>query len=163
VSRDYQVSWPYKSRPHFTKTARQRAASDGRVIVSHDPFLSRKARRRIPPTLKSLLLQLADLCTLFARKDEERKIGLPPKKSPILELSCSGTSFIVARKFSPMSSNGSKKSGDKRSGEEPRWDSGRLRGGHARRYTSHYRPLTRFQLSFHHAQHLRHYQKKGEV
>jgi hypothetical protein len=29
---------------------------------------------------KSLLLQLADLCTLFARKDEERKIGLPPKK-----------------------------------------------------------------------------------
>ena len=43
MSRDYQVSWPYKSRPHFTKTARQRAASDGRVIVSHDPFLSRKA------------------------------------------------------------------------------------------------------------------------
>ena len=28
---------------------------------------------------KSLLLQLADLCTLYARKDEERKIGLPPK------------------------------------------------------------------------------------
>jgi hypothetical protein len=28
---------------------------------------------------KSLLLQLADLCTLLARKDEERKIGLPPK------------------------------------------------------------------------------------
>jgi hypothetical protein len=29
--------------PHFTKTARQRAASNGRVIVSHDPFLSREA------------------------------------------------------------------------------------------------------------------------
>lgn len=28
---------------------------------------------------KSLLIQLADLCTLHARKDEERKIGLPPK------------------------------------------------------------------------------------
>lgn len=28
---------------------------------------------------KSLLLQLADLCTLHARKDEERKIGLPRK------------------------------------------------------------------------------------
>ncbi len=28
---------------------------------------------------KSLLLQLADLCTLHARKDEERKLGLPPK------------------------------------------------------------------------------------
>jgi len=28
---------------------------------------------------KSLLLQLADLCTLYARKDEEQKIGLPPK------------------------------------------------------------------------------------
>ena len=28
---------------------------------------------------KSLLIQLADLCTLQARKDEERKIGLPPK------------------------------------------------------------------------------------
>lgn len=28
---------------------------------------------------KSLLLQLADLCTLHARKDEERRIGLPPK------------------------------------------------------------------------------------
>ena len=29
---------------------------------------------------KSLLLQLADLCTLHARKDEERKIGLSPKQ-----------------------------------------------------------------------------------
>ncbi len=28
---------------------------------------------------KSLLIQLADLCTLHARKEEERKIGLPPK------------------------------------------------------------------------------------
>jgi hypothetical protein len=28
---------------------------------------------------KSLLIQLADVCTLHARKDEERKIGLPPK------------------------------------------------------------------------------------
>lgn len=28
---------------------------------------------------KSLLIQLADLCALHARKDEERKIGLPPK------------------------------------------------------------------------------------
>lgn len=28
---------------------------------------------------KSLLIQLADLCTLHARKHEERKIGLPPK------------------------------------------------------------------------------------
>jgi hypothetical protein len=28
---------------------------------------------------KSLLIQLADLCTLQARKEEERKIGLPPK------------------------------------------------------------------------------------
>ncbi len=28
---------------------------------------------------KSLLLQLADLCTLHARKDEERKLGSPPK------------------------------------------------------------------------------------
>ena len=29
---------------------------------------------------KSLLIQLADLCTLHARKEEERKIGLPPKR-----------------------------------------------------------------------------------
>ena len=28
---------------------------------------------------KSLLIQLADLCTLHTRKDEERKIGLSPK------------------------------------------------------------------------------------
>jgi hypothetical protein len=28
---------------------------------------------------KSLLIQLADLCALHARKEEERKIGLPPK------------------------------------------------------------------------------------
>ena len=28
---------------------------------------------------KSLLLQLVDLCTLQARKNEERKLGLPPK------------------------------------------------------------------------------------
>ena len=28
---------------------------------------------------KSLLIQLADLCTLHARKEEERKIGLPRK------------------------------------------------------------------------------------
>ncbi len=28
---------------------------------------------------KSLLIQLADLCVLHARKEEERKIGLPPK------------------------------------------------------------------------------------
>lgn len=28
---------------------------------------------------KSLLLQLADLCTLHARKAEERKLGLPAK------------------------------------------------------------------------------------
>lgn len=69
-------------------------SDDNREVVSDiERFL--KLLRATPGTLrldriiekgffidshKSLLLQLADLCTLLARKDEERKIGLPPKQ-----------------------------------------------------------------------------------
>ena len=69
-------------------------SDDNREVVSDiERFL--KLLRATPGTLrldriiekgffidsrKSLLLQLADLCTLLARKEEERKIGLPPKK-----------------------------------------------------------------------------------
>ena len=82
---------------------------------------------------KSLLLQLSDLCTLQARKNEERKLGLPAKS-----VDDNGIALIQ-----PLIHRGNEALADvnqwlekvqkSRSGEASQGDAGRLGAGHSRR------------------------------